>query len=186
MRSRPAATSKLTRVLPTLVVSCLMLGLRTQARAECTTKTYRLSLPDRATLKLADGEHKIGAVDTDHGSLEARVNVKGKDISAIHFFIGGRALSEVAESALPQDLRDCLKKAPPGPPSSEGWLARAAHATLDWIVEPAHASVVRDDWWFEELCFKGTATQQTCTYKACYSNGVAGTTTCIVLFPTVK
>ena len=52
-------------------------------------KSYKLTLPDQATLKLADGEHAIGSLQTEHGSLEARVTVAGKDISAPRFLIGG-------------------------------------------------------------------------------------------------
>jgi len=181
MRKEPTETRS---AFPILVLACLTLGLTTQARAECTSKTYNLSLPDRATLKLPDGEHSIGSVQTAHGSLEARVSVKGKDVSAPRFLIAGRPLREVSESALPQGLRDCLKK----PSTPDSWMAKAIRSTLDWLVAPAHAESVssrmRDDWYFTELCFKGTNAQQVCTYKACYVSGLEGTTTCKTLFVT--
>src|SRR3954462_9869336 len=120
MRNQPAKT---VNISPKLVVACLVLGLATRASGECTSKTYRMTLPDRATLKLADGEHKIGSVQTEHGSFEARVNVKGKDVSAPRFLVGGRALKEVSESTLPQGLRDCLKQEPPAPSTPDTWVA---------------------------------------------------------------
>jgi hypothetical protein len=175
-------------VLPHVVAGCLMLGLATRAAAECTSKSYKLSLPDRATLKLADGEHAIGSLQTEHGSLEARVTVKGKDISVPRFLIGGRSLREVSESALPQGLRDCLKNAPAVPTKPETSVSKVIRSALDWIVAPAQAATVShtqtEDWYFTELCFKGTNSTQTCTYRVCVSNGFTGKTACTTLFVT--
>ena len=64
MRNQTSGTQTLMAVLPSLVTGCLMLGLATQAAAECTSKSYKLTLPDRATLKLPDGEHAIGSLQT--------------------------------------------------------------------------------------------------------------------------
>ena len=90
MRNQTSGTRMSMTVLSSVVAGYLMLGLATQAAAECTSKSYKLTLPDQATLKLADGEHAIGSLQTEHGSLEARVTVKGKNISAPRFLIGGR------------------------------------------------------------------------------------------------
>jgi hypothetical protein len=173
-------------VLPTLVASCLMLGVAAQAGAECTTKSYKLSLPDSASVKLPDGEHTLGSVQTAHRSFEARVNVKGKVASGRRFFIGGRLLRDVSESTLPEGLRDCLKNAPATPSTPETWVATAVRSALDWIVVPAEArgaSHSSTDWYITELCFKGTNANQVCTYKVCTVD-INSKRTCTVLFVT--
>jgi len=176
-------------ILPTLFAACVLLGSASVLRADCTSKSYDMPLADQtALLRLGDGQHKIGSVVTGHGTIEARVAVKDRVVAAPRFFLEGKLLSEVSEAALPEGLRDCLKKAAAAGPTLESSVARLTRAVRDWIVAPAYAEPAiaprRDHTVLTELCFKGTSSQQVCTYKACTSYGFTGKTTCVVLFVT--
>ena len=175
-------------LLPTLLGGCFVLAFAASGRAECTTRTYRMTLPEQSTLTLPDGEHRIGSVVTEHGTVEARVVVKDKVVAAPRFFVAGKLLSEVSEAALPEGLRDCVKKAAAAAPGTENWFATAGRSLRDWLVAPAYAAPVResrtDTTVLTELCFRGTNSHQVCTYRACTHYGFTGKTTCVVLFVT--
>ena len=183
MRKYSAVTRN--AVLP---LASLLLCAWTAAGAECTSKSYKMTVPDRGTLlRLADGEHKLGSVATEHGTVEARVSVKEKVVSNTRYFIEGKPLEEVAESALPEGLRECLKKDAAAGAGLENWFATAGRFVGDWLIPPAYAAPARDritdTTVIFELCFKGTNTHQVCTYKACTYYGMGGRS-CVVLFVT--
>jgi hypothetical protein len=109
MANRSTQTWKSMGVLQVLaLLCCLTLAVAIPAATDC--KTYKLEVPDPASLKLSEGEHTIAGVATDHGRFEARVTVKNKEISEPHYFLGGKLLKPTPESEVPGDLRDCLKK----------------------------------------------------------------------------
>lgn len=137
MANRLTQTRKSMSVLqvPTLLC-CLTLAVAIPAATDC--KTYKLEVPDPASLKLPDGEHTIAAVATDHGRFESRVNVKNKVASEPHYFIGGKLLIETRESEVPADLRDCLKKELKTSSVSGDWLEKAAPASSGRIVPASY------------------------------------------------
>lgn len=189
MLHQPREAQKRASVAAMIVATCLAIGLSTRASAECASKTYKKEMLDPATLK--DGEQSIGSIQTLLGSVEVRAVVKSKVASAPRFFLGGQQLTEVAPSALPSDLRECLKNAPAHGASPENWFAKAARSAADWVIPSAEAAAARPvphgiTIVFTEVCFKGTKDHQTCTYTACVSDSLAETKTCAQLFATGK
>jgi hypothetical protein len=109
MPSNPSQKRKSMSVLQVLaLLFCLTLAVAIPAATDC--KTYKLEVPDPASLKLRDGEHTIASMATDHGRFEARVTVKNEVASEPHYYIGGKLLKETPESEIPANLRDCLNK----------------------------------------------------------------------------
>jgi hypothetical protein len=178
------------RVVPIVVAVWLAVGLPARAAAECTSKTYKIDLPDPATMKLSDGEHTIGSVRTTLGTLDVRVTVKSKDISQPFYTVAGQRLTVVSASSLPADLRECMKEAGASAPSLDTWLSRVTRSALDWIVVPAQAATVRainqSSVVFHEACLRGTKDHQVCTYTACFRASDGSSMGCVQLFVTGK
>jgi hypothetical protein len=91
---------------------------------------------DLETMKLKDGEHSLGTVESPQGKWEARVNVSRGRVSDPVYFLGGKRLHKVSSSKVPKDLRECMRLKRTamldnllGPPA----------ALLDSIVPPAEA-----------------------------------------------
>jgi hypothetical protein len=164
MLDHPTQTRKSIVLLQILAMVCLTLALAVPASAQC--KQYKLELPDLDTLKLKDGEHVVGAVETENGKLEARVTVKGKVVSDPILFIGGKRMQEVPESQIPKSVLDCMKAELP----SGSWLANAADNTLDWIVPKAYARACRN-WVIRSGCDGKIC----CAVACCASSGACAT-----------
>src|SRR5262245_20993462 len=104
------------------------LGTTVPAAAECTK--YELVLPDLSTLKLPDGEHTVGTLDTKIGKLEARVTVKNKVVSDPRPYRNGTLMKATPDSELPKDLLTCDQKAEL--PSGNQFV-NAVRSLMDWI-----------------------------------------------------
>ncbi len=126
MPNHPSQTRKLMCVggvgILALVYTTLALAVPAAA-AEC--RTYKMQAPDPNTLKLKDGEHVVASVGTVAGKLEARVTVKGNDVSDPRLFLGGKPLKDITESQIRKEVRECMQKETGALPS-ESWLAEAA------------------------------------------------------------
>jgi hypothetical protein len=138
----PNQSTRAKKSLNVLSIPALMAALALMVFAADQCKTFKLEVPDPATLNLKDGEHVIAAVETDHGKFEARVIVKDKVASEPRLFIGRKLLEETPESRIPRPTRDCLEsaeKAQNAAFSCGSWLGNAARPTLDWIVPATYA-----------------------------------------------
>jgi len=148
---------------PGLVCSTLALAVPAAA-AEC--REYKMEHQDPNTLKLKDGEHVIASVDTVAGKLEARVSVKGKDVSDPRLFLGGKRLKDITESRIPKEVRECLPKKTGALPSGS-WIADAARSILDWIVPPAYAARLCLRWIYSSTCSRDLDGKWYCVVSAC-------------------
>jgi hypothetical protein len=150
-----------------LALICLGLGLAGPAAAQC--YTGRLHFPN----KPADGEHTIGAVETDHGKLEVRVNVKDGVATDPSFYLRAQRLTKARWSEISANIRACLQ--PKKTSASEpGWLASAAGVALEWLAPEAEAAqrcrpVIVDSGCFDHRC---------CARACCYQ-GICGNAACV-------
>ena len=133
-------------MLRLIALICFTLGLTFQAAAQslaalaptvqCSSAGVQLANLD--ALKLTEGEQVVAMLETEHGKLEARVNVKGGVVSDPIYYIRGKLLAETPESKVTAAVRACLnpkKTASVG----ESWYAGA----LDWLVPSAEAKACR-------------------------------------------
>jgi hypothetical protein len=100
--------------------------------AQCSSA--QMTLPNLNALKLSDGEHVVGMLDTELGKLEARVNVKGGEVSDPNYYLRDKRLTETPTSKIPRSVRACLNRR-----TSSAGASLFANA-LDWIVPPAEAA----------------------------------------------
>jgi hypothetical protein len=104
------------------------------SRGEARCGTGQLGLSNLNALKLNDGEHVVGMLETEAGQLEARVNVKGGEVSDPEYYLRGKHLTKTPASKIPPSLRTCLNRR-----TSSAGSSRFADA-LDWIIRPAEAA----------------------------------------------
>jgi hypothetical protein len=124
-----------------IALICLVLGLSFQ-QASAQSKSAKgaqcssagMTLPNLNALKLPDGEHVVGMIETEVGKLEARVKVKGGEVSDPDYYLRGMRLTETPNSNIPKSIRACLNRKSSAAGAS--WFANA----LDWIVPPAEAA----------------------------------------------
>jgi hypothetical protein len=92
---------------------------------------------DPASLKLTDGEHSLGKVETPEGALEVRVKVQKGEVSDPMYFLRGKQLKKVSDAKVPKELRECmnLKKTA----TLHDWIGQPMIATLDWLITSAEA-----------------------------------------------
>jgi hypothetical protein len=100
-----------------------------------TCSAAQLVLPDLNVLKLKDGEHVVGMLETEAGKLEARVSVKGGSVSDPDYYLSGKKLTETPDSKIPKPVRACLTKSQRSS-ASESWFATVPNL----IVPPAEAA----------------------------------------------
>jgi hypothetical protein len=95
----------------------------------------QMTLPDLNALKLNEGQHVVGMLETEVGKLEARVSAKGGDVSDPDYYLRDKLLKETPDSKIPKSVRACLHSRKL---SSVGasWFANA----FDWIVPSAEAA----------------------------------------------
>jgi hypothetical protein len=141
------------RLAATIGVYCAAMAVAVVVAADC--KVFEMATPDPATLKLPDGEHVIGSVATPGGKIEARVVVKGKDISNNQLYLAGKAMRSSAQSQVPNDIRECLGIKKTALLEATGWLTSAAGALRDLIETPVEARDTR-------CTYKCSCNQNTC------------------------
>jgi len=92
---------------------------------------------DPASLKLSDGEHSLGKVETPEGALEVRVKVQKGEVSDPMYFLRGKQLKKVSDAKVPKELRECmnLKKTA----ALHDWIGPPMIAALDWLITSAEA-----------------------------------------------
>ena len=105
------------------------------ARSAAHCSAAQLTLPNLNALKLTDGEHVVGMLQTELGKLEARVNVKGGEVSDPDYYLRGKHLKEAPNAKVPRSIRACLnsKGASTG---GSSWFAKA----LNLVASPAEAA----------------------------------------------
>jgi hypothetical protein len=72
--------------------------------------TAKLRFKDVNTLKLPDGQHVIGMIETQYGKLEGRVDVVGGVVSEPKYYINGKPLILTPNDKIPPTLRACLAR----------------------------------------------------------------------------